>query len=48
MSAIDILLISIIVIIAIISIKRVKSSIKSGGCASCPHHCDCEKIKHKN
>ncbi len=43
MRPVDIILVGIILIVLFFAIKRVRSSLKSGGCAGCSHNCDCQK-----
>lgn len=43
MGTLDIILVGIVLIVLFFAIKRVRSSIKSGGCAGCSHSCDCKK-----
>ena len=43
MSPIDIIIVAAVLIFAFLGIKRVKNSIKQGGCAGCSHKCDCDK-----
>lgn len=43
MRPVDIILVGIILIVLFFAIKRVRSSLKSGGCAGCSHSYDCQK-----
>lgn len=43
MSLTDIIIIAIVMVVVILCIKKVRSSVKHGGCVGCPHECDCAK-----
>ena len=43
MSPIDIIIVAVVLVAVFFCIKKVRSSIKQGGCAGCSHKCDCEK-----
>lgn len=47
MSLTDIIIVAVVLIIAAFCIKKVRSSIKSGGCAGCPHCGDCAKTNEE-
>ena len=43
MSRTDIIIVAVVLVVVYFCIKKVRSSIKQGGCAGCSHKCDCEK-----
>lgn len=43
MSRTDIIIVAVVLVAVFFCIKKVRSSIKQGGCAGCSHKCDCEK-----
>lgn len=43
MSLIDIIILAIVLVVVFFCIKKVRSSVKEGGCVGCPHCGDCEK-----
>ena len=43
MSPTDIIIVAIVLIIVFFCIKKVRSSVKEGGCVGCPHCDDCAK-----
>lgn len=43
MSPTDIIILAIVLVVVFFCIKKVRSSIKQGGCVGCSHKCECEK-----